>query len=310
MSWAMASTADSARERSRAHLEAGEFGDSLRAAREGLDAVPDDVELLVLAGRAGVEVDSDDAVEHLRRATELAAEDAAAWHYLGEALAAEGLTDEADGAFRRAVELDPEDEIALTHLGHTSLAAGREDEAVGYLVRAADNIAGASTAAISLVDMYRSFGRYEEAAAQAKRLAQAVPDDALAWLDVAELTLEVGQLDEARAAFERLRELDDVPGHEAYPIHGMLRVAVRGDEWERAQQLADQAAAIDPQGLGSDVGAFLRARSGSGGEGEGEDEPGSAPTAAELDAALASSLAEYRRTLADDRRPRVGDSIG
>ncbi|HEY3728865.1 MAG TPA: tetratricopeptide repeat protein [Solirubrobacteraceae bacterium] len=302
----MASIADSARERSRARLDEGDFTESLQAAREGLSAVPDDVELLVLAGRAGVELDSDDAVEHLRRATELAADDATAWHHLGEALAAEGLTKEADAAFRRAVELDPDDQIALTHLGHTSLAAGRQDEAVDYLSRAADNIQGASTAAISLVEMYRSFGRYEDAAAQAKRLAAAVPDDALAWLDVAELTFEVGQFDEARAAFERLREVDDVPGHEAYPIHGMLRVAVRGDEWERAQQLADQAAAIDPQGLGTDVGAFLRARTG----GDGEDEPERVPTAEELDSALAASLAEYRRTLADDRRLSTGDSIG
>jgi Flp pilus assembly protein TadD len=301
----MASSADSARERSRAHLDAGEFGASLQAAREGLGGAPDDVELLVLAGRAGVEVDSGDAVENLRRATELAAEDARAWHHLGEALAAEGLTEEADAAFRHAVELDPDDQVALTHLGHTSLAAGRQDEAVDHLARAADNIQGASTAAISLVEMYRSFGRYEEAAAQAKRLAAAVPDDALAWLDVAELTLEVGDLEEARAAFDRLRELDDVPGHEAYPIHGMLRVAVRGQQWAPAQQLADQAAAIDPQGLGTDFGAFLRARSGGG-----EDESEPAPSAEELDSALAASLAEYRRTLADDRRLSSGDSGG
>lgn len=301
----MASAVDDARERSRAHLEAEEFDSALQAAREGLGAAPDDVELLLVAGRAGVEVDSEDAVAYLRRATELAPEDAAAWHHLGEGLAAEGLTAEADAAFRRAVELDPEDQVALTHLGHTTLAAGRDDEAVGYLARAADSISGASTAAISLVDMYRTLGRYEEAVAQAKRLAEAVPGDPLAWLDVAELSLEVKQFDQARQAFERLRELDDVPGHEAYPLHGMLQVAIRREQWDLAEELVDEAAALDPRGLSTDVGVFLRERTGTR-----DDEGEPAPTLAEVDAALAASLADYRRTLADDRRLTSGDGVG
>ena len=206
---------DDARERARASFEAEEFEQSLAAAREGLGEAPDDVELLVLAGRAGVEVASEDAVEQLRRATELAPENADAWHHLGEALATEGRTQEAGEAFRRTVELNPEDQVALTHLGHTSLATGHQEEGVDMLARAADNIHGASTAAISLVDMYRSFGRYDEALVQARRVAEAAPDDIPAWLDVAELSLEVGELDEAGAALARMRELDDMPGEEA-----------------------------------------------------------------------------------------------
>lgn len=301
----MTPSADDVKQRSRALLGAGEFKQSLQAAREGLTAHPDDVELLVLAGRAGVEADSDDAVEHLRRATELAPDDAPAWHHLGEALAADGLTGEADAAFRRAVELDPADQIALTHLGHTSLAGGRDDEAVAYLTRAADGVAGASTAAISLVDMYRSFGRYDEAAVQAKRIVAAVPDDVLAWLDVADLSLEIGRYDDAREAFERLRDLDDTPGHEVFPIHGMLRVAIRAQDWDQARRLADQSTAVDPQGVGSDIGAFLRARK----QDEAADEP-PAPSETEVDEALAASLAAYRRTLADDRRLGTGDPVG
>lgn len=299
----MASTVDDARERARGLFEAGRFSESLVAARDGLSGAPDDVELLVLAGRAGVEVEAEDAVDHLRRATELAADDAAGWHHLGEALAAEGSTSEADAAFRRAVELDPDDQVALTHLGHTSLAAGREEEAVGYLARAADSIHGGSTAAISLIEMYRSFGQYEEALAQARLLADSAPDDLMAWLDVAELSLAVGQLDEARDAFERLRELDDVPGHEAYPLHGMIQVEIRREQWDQAQELAAQAAAIDPHGLSTDVATFVREQSGAPSE-----EP--APTREEVDAALAGSLADYRRMHADDRRLGAGDLLG
>jgi Flp pilus assembly protein TadD len=308
----MGSTVDDARDRARGFLDGADFEASLSAAREGLSSAPDDVELLVLAGRAGVELESDDAVEHLRRATELAPENAGAWHHLGEALAAEGAMDEADAAFRRAVELDPEDQLALTHLGHTALAGGRRDEGVGYLARAADLAHAASSASISLVDMYRSFGQYDDALAQARLIADSAPEDRLAWLDVAELSLQTGHLDEARAAFDRLRELDEVPGHEAYPLHGMIQVEFARERWDAAGDLVAQTAAIDPHGLSTVIAVFLREQSGEPGPDDADAEDGSppVPTRDEVDGALAGSLADYRRMLADDRLLRGGDLVG
>jgi tetratricopeptide (TPR) repeat protein len=299
----MASTSDEVRRQARGYFDGADFAQCLQVARQGLITAPDDIELLVLAGRAGVEVDAEEAAEYLRRATELAPEEADPWHHYGEALAAEGRMPEADAAFRRAVELDPDDQVALTHLGHTALAAGRNDEGVGYLARAADIAHGASTAAISLVDMYRAFGQYDDALAQGRRLAEAAGDDVLAWLDVAELSLQVGQLDGARSAFERLRDLDDVPGHEVYPVHGLLQVEIRRQHWERARELAAQAATIDPRELSTDVAAFLQEQVSGPGE-----EP--APTRAEIEAALSASLAEYRRMHADDRRLGAGEPLG
>jgi Flp pilus assembly protein TadD len=298
----MESTGDDVRARARALFDAAEYDDSLQAALDGLSATPDDVELLVLAGRAEVELDAPDAVAHLRRATELAPDNANAWHHLGEALATDGRTDEADAAFRRTVELAPGDQVALSHLGHTALASGRSAEGVGYLARAADIAHGASTAAISLVDMYRSFGRNAEALTQARRIADNAPDDVLTRLDVAELSLTVGELDDAYSAFERLRELDDVPGHEAYPLHGMIRVEIQREQWPLAAELANQLAAIEPHGLSTELSAFLHAQAG-----EPTETP--APTRAEIEAALAASLVEYRRMLGDDRRISAGDRV-
>lgn len=297
----MRTPATGARERARMMYDAADYERSLEAAREGLTTNEEDVELLVLAGRAGMELDDIEAVEHLRRATELAPSDASAWHHYGEALATEGRMDDADSAFRRAVELDPDDQLALTHLGHTALAAGRSEEGVGYLARAADIAhagAGVSSATISLVDMYRSFGQYEDALAQARRLADAAPDDVLTCLDVAELSAAVGQLDESRSAYERLRELDDVPGHEAYPLHGLIQVEIQAGSWERAQTLTEQAAAIDPHGLSTGVAAFI-----AGQMGEAVEAP---PTRAEVEEALATSLSRYREMLGDDRRIGAG----
>lgn len=292
-------TAEESRQHAQALFEAGEFDECLDVARDQLSAAPDDLELLLLAGRAGVEVDAPDSVDYLRHATELAPNDARVWHHLGEALATEGSTSAADGAFRRAVELDPDDQIALTHLGHTSLAAGRQEEGVDYLARAAESTPHASTASISLVEMYRSFGQYEEALGQAQRIAQAAPDDPLALLDVAELSLAVGRLDEARTAFERLRELDEVPGHEAYPLHGMIVVELRREGWDSARELTAQVLAIDPRGLGTEVARLL-------GDAEGSD--GAPPTPDQVDGALTASLGDYRQMLVDDRR--LGEVLG
>ncbi len=285
-----------------AHFQAGAFRESRAAALAGLADAPDDVELLLLAGRAGVELDADDATEQLRRATELAPERADAWHHLGEALATEGQMDEANDAFRRAVELDPADQVALSHLGHTSAAAGREEEAVGYLSQAAQSMRGASTAAINLVDMYRTLGHYDEALAQAQRIAEAEPDDLVAVLDVAELSLEVGQIAEAVTAFQRLRQLDDVPGHEIYPLHGMLRAEIKREDWQRALTLAREVPLSDSEGRAVNLIAFLQAQSGEPAE--------QAPTREEVDAALGASLHEYRRMHADDRRLATEDLLG
>jgi tetratricopeptide (TPR) repeat protein len=296
---------DDPRDRARAYFAAGEFRQSLDVASQALADAPDDVELLVLAGRAGLEAGTD-AVPSLTRASELAPQDAQVWHYLGEALASEGLTAEADAAFRKAVELDPEDRVALSHLGHTSLVAGRDEEGVSYLARAADSTTGASTAAISLVDMYRSFGQPDKALAQARLLADAVPDDALAWLDVAELSLVLDQPDAARTAFETLRSLDDVPGHEVYPLHGLLQVAISTVDWEQARQLAEQAVAIDSHGRSSEIAAFVNEQAG---DARGEDAP-PPPSREEVDVALTESLAEYRRLHSDDRRLSSGEQDG
>jgi Flp pilus assembly protein TadD len=281
-----------------------DFKQSYAVARTALSEAPDDVELLLVAGDAGVEIAAPDAVAHLRRATELAPADPRTWHSLGEALITEGATDDADAAFRRAIELDPEDRVALTHLGHTSMAVGRGREGIGYLARAADSVPGASSASISLVDMYRSFGQNEEALEQARRLADAAPDDVLTQLDVAELSLILGRLDDAQTAFATLRDIDDVPGHEAYPLHGLIRVAIAREQWQPALEIAGQARAIDAQGMSTDVMTFLTAQTVA----SDSDEP--VPTRADVEAALDASLSDYRRMHADDRRANSGSILG
>jgi Flp pilus assembly protein TadD len=288
----------SALEQARAHFEAGEFGKAREAAMEGLSGAPDDVDLLRVAGRAGVETGAEDAVDQLGRVTQLQPDSAEGWHDLGEALLAEGRDGEAADAFRKAVELDPDDEIALTHLGHAEYATGSES-GVAHLEQAAERGGGMSTAAISLVEMYRAMGQHEEALSAAQKVFEAEPTDVAAALDVAELSIETGRLDEALQAFERIREMEDLPDHEVYALHGMIQVELRRDNADRALELAKEAAQVDGYGRTAGVLAHFE-----------PPEDGEAPSREDVEAALTESMKEHRLLHAEDRRLLAEDLIG
>jgi Flp pilus assembly protein TadD len=291
-------------EQARTHFEAGRYSEAHAAAREGLSSASDDVELLRIAGRAGVELGSSDAVDQLRRVTELQPDSAEAWRDLGDALLAEGHDKEAADAFRKALELNPEDDVALTSLGHTEYAAGSEG-AVAHLEQAAERGGAMSTAAISLVEMYRSMGKNEEALGAARKVLDAEPGDLAAALDVAELSLETGRLDEAREAFERIREMEDLPDHEVYALHGIIQVELRRDNPDAALELAREAARVDEYGRTAGVLAHLAPPE------PGEDgAPEAPPSREEVEAALSQSLREHRRLHAEDRRLLAEDLLG
>jgi Flp pilus assembly protein TadD len=287
----------------RARFDAGDFRESRRIAVTALESRPDDPDLLRIAGRAGVELGADDAVDQLRRVTEQRPGEADAWRELGDALAAEGRDGEAADAFRKVLELDPQDETALTALGHAAYATGSGEDAVAFLEQAAEHSTGASSAMISLVDMYREMGQLEEALAAAVKIAAAAPADAQAALDVAELSLELGRIDDALRAFERMREVDDLPDHEVYALHGMIQVEIAREDWDRALALAREAGAVDRVGRTAEVLAYLEARV----SGDAPDEP--AATLDEVANTLSASLAEHRRLHAEDRRVQPEDLL-
>ena len=249
-------------EQARSHFEAGEFARARDLAANGLASSPDDVELLRVAGLAGVETGADDAVDQLRRVADQQPDSADSWRNLADALAAEGRTQEAEDAFRRVLDIDPEDEVALTAVGHTAFQAGNRDEAVSMLEQVAGRVTGASTAAISLVEMYRTLGRPEEALVAARKVAEADQENELAALDVAELALEIDKFDEAAEAFAWLRQIVDLPEHEVAALQGMIKVELARGDTERALQLARDAGAIDTVGRTTGVLAHLEADAG------------------------------------------------
>ena len=124
---------------------------------------------------------------------------------------------EASAAFRHAVELDPEDQVALSHLGHTSLAAGRR----GRRRRLSEPRATSPTALRPPRSAWSTCtdrsGSIEERWRRRAGIAECRPRRHPRRARRGRAQPDVGQLDDADRAFERLRELDEVPGHEAYP---------------------------------------------------------------------------------------------
>lgn len=222
----------------------GDFMACRKAALALLAANGDDLMGLQLAGRAGAEVGTDDAVDYLRRLTELDPEAVENWRELGNALAAEGRTAEAEQAWAHGLEISPRDSALLTALGHSALAVGNRDEAAELLTRASQAEPRNSSATLSLVDIYRDAERLDEALAIARRAWAAEPQNVVVGLDFAELCVATGQLDEARTAYEQLRAIDD-EAHELYLLYGLLDVALRLQDWHVGVDVASQAARLD-----------------------------------------------------------------
>jgi tetratricopeptide (TPR) repeat protein len=301
--------------RAEEHYARREYRASREAALEGLSADPDDLDALRLAGRAGVEVEAEDAVAQLQRVTELAPEDAGAWRDLGDALAAEGRTTEAEEAWTRLAQLRPDDSLVLTSLGHAALAAGHTDEAAERLTAAAEADARNLSASLSLVDVYRDMGQFPQALAIAQRIWETDPEAVLSGLDVAELSVATGDYDAAEQVYDALLEHDD-EGHEAFIRFGQLTVALKREQWiqasalagsaarleqsQRSQRLlayfADRAISFDRDATSPDLGAALLAsQSGVFALPNLDQGPPEVPSLEEVERLLADARFEHRR---------------
>ena len=119
---------------------------------------PDDVELLRLAGLAGVETGGEDAVEQLRRVTELRPDDATPGATWATRWPPRGVPRRRRGLRRRSSSTRPTSGAHLARACHLRQPAGGRGR---LLPRAGGGARRGrmSTATISLVDMYRALGQ-------------------------------------------------------------------------------------------------------------------------------------------------------
>ncbi len=142
-------------------FERGEFRCARELAERGLSEQPADVNLLRLAGRAGVELNLADSTDYLSKAVELEPGNADAWRELGDAFLNEDRLKEATSAFRQAVELRPNDVGSLVQLAHAAYAAGDPEDAIGHIRQAVERDPNSLGARRALLEIYAIHGMIE-----------------------------------------------------------------------------------------------------------------------------------------------------
>jgi len=116
----------------------------------------------------------------MKRAAELAPEEAIALNYLGYSWAERGENlDEAFDLIERAVALDPNSGAIIDSLGWANYQRGHYEAAVSHLERAAALEPGDPTVTDHLGDVYWRLGRKIEAGYQWRRVLELEPDDEL-----------------------------------------------------------------------------------------------------------------------------------
>ena len=266
----------------------GDFEGARELALEALQSSPRDPGLLRIAGKAGLELGDDDALERLEQAANGDPENPDAWRDLADAFLFEGRIEDAARAIKQAVELRPDDLASLVDLAHVAYASGGAPVAITSLEQVLERDPGNPAALRGLVGMYREAGRLEDALGVARKIVAFTPEDVPAALDVVELTLALDRLEEAVEAFRWLRDVDDEPDHEVYAYHGMIEAELRRERWRVALDLAIDATRVDRFGRTTDILAYVVTQVFGAG-----DRP--APSRRDVDDALAASRDEHRR---------------
>ncbi|SAL74513.1 TPR domain-containing protein [Caballeronia peredens] len=156
-----------------------------------------------------------DALDHLKRATQLREDWPEALNSLAIVLIAVGEPDAAERALRQALAVHPGFAEAHCNLGNLLADSERLPDAEAALRRALDispNFGGARSA---LANLLKRLGRTDEAIEQFQIVCNSPTADAFAHLALARVFLDRGRADQARAPLTNVCELapDDAHAH-------------------------------------------------------------------------------------------------
>ncbi len=183
----------------------------------------------------------DQAIDLVKRATELRPAESGFWGTYAAMLGERGRLDEALKSFARAVNLAPDDVEIRYNFGRTLWKAGRLDEAAAAFEATLRIKPGLPQAYHSLGKVLHAQGRVGEAIEALHRAVELKPDYADVWNDLGLMLQETGKLAEAVGAFETALRLKATPGVLSN-LGTALRESDRLDEAIGAYRAALQAA--------------------------------------------------------------------
>jgi Flp pilus assembly protein TadD len=217
-----------------------------------------DARCLALRGAIAVEEgDFGEAIDQLKRAIGLTANDTALRRQLGEALAASGDLRAAATTLDEAAQLAPDDVAVLVDLAHVRQMLGDVTGARSAIEHAAEVQTADASIQLALARIYESNGELELAASSFEIVAQAMPTEPV-LLDLARLNLRLGRYAEAEAAFRQLAALD--PDRDLVAQHGRLWCRIKRRDGRGALEFALYVAKADRYDLTTALLAYAKDR--------------------------------------------------
>lgn len=148
----------------------------------------------VKAQECTTHLDTKGAIEHLKKAVEIAPQFVAAWNNLGTIAYRSKEFEQAEKYFREALKHEPESYYPLVNLGGTLL----------------------------------SMGRFEESLPLNQQSVEMMPKDALAQSQLGRNYFYLGQLDAAEKHLKQAKSLD--PGHFSYPQLLLMQIYAKRNQ--------------------------------------------------------------------------------
>ncbi|MAF12782.1 hypothetical protein CMK11_20220 [Candidatus Poribacteria bacterium] len=181
------------------------------------------------------------AVEHLRRAADLDAENAATWRAYAQALWRIEWYPRAAAAYERAIALEPAEVWAHIGLGDTHLRAGRLDDAVAAYDRALERDAGAYAAHCGRGAALSKRGEFDDALTSLRQAVTLRDDYGPAYYEMGVALQHQKNYEDAIRAFGRATQLN---GWDAPSVMNIARCYARLGKRGLARKAHEHAAKL------------------------------------------------------------------
>lgn len=196
-------------ERAMEFHRAGRLKEAVPLYERILQAQPNHADALHLLGTIAYQQGDDlQALELIRRATELTDHRPEPHYHLGLVLLRQGKLDEAASRFRRAIEVAPTFALAHHHLGMVYQRRGRLEDAAACFQCALELDATLPRAACALADVFFALGRVAEAVPALQKALTDAPQDANLHATLGNAWHAQGDLAQAVTAYRNAVTLD------------------------------------------------------------------------------------------------------
>src|SRR5205814_904742 len=188
--------------------------------------------------------ETNQAIDHYRRAVGLRPDYAEAHYNLGRLLVEQGQLDDAIAHYERATATDPADAEAQNNLGVTLFGIGRADDAIAHYRKALEIRPDYAEASCNIANALIAKGDFDGAIARYRACLAAIPDHEEARYNLASALLRKGRADEAIIQYQKVLQMhpESADAHanlgSAWLAKGHVRDAI--EEYTRALQISPE----------------------------------------------------------------------